>query len=155
MPLFFTSIKWSLSCFYSENFITSADWYREVPHRHTCCIGHASEERMSIQHITSDTSVADLVTNIKLCSIQYAFGWNSWVSTWATSQLWKMETDNIIQNTMLLYFMCTRQTNKNCNFQLLLSNGNCSYRSKLTTCLLQTLFSQEDEQNVQMNAFQW
>lgn len=46
---------------------------------------------MPIKDITCDTSVADLVTYVELSSIQYAFGWNSWVSTRAASQLWNME----------------------------------------------------------------
>lgn len=42
---------------------------------------------MSIQDVAGDTPVADLVTHVELSSIQYPFGWNPRVSTWAAPQL--------------------------------------------------------------------
>lgn len=60
---------------------------------------------MPIKDITCDTSVTDLVTYVELSSIQYAFGWNSWVSTRAASQLWNMKKKkkkSIGKNTNML-----------------------------------------------------
>lgn len=48
---------------------------------------------MSIQDVAGDAPVADLVAYVELSSIQDAFGWNSWVSTRATSQRCNMEEE--------------------------------------------------------------
>lgn len=60
---------------------------------------------MSIQDIASDTPVADFITYVELGSIQYAFGWNPWVSTRAASQLWKQNDKTVLLRITSVFFL--------------------------------------------------
>lgn len=72
---------------------------------------------MAIKYVTSHTAVADLVTNVKPCTVQYTFGWDSWISTGATLQFCNTEgeTENLDLFKYTLMF-CDYKISSKCNY---------------------------------------
>lgn len=69
--------------------LTSADGHREVPYRHAGRVGHAGEQRVSVQDVARDAAVADLVPQVEAGPVQDAFGRDPRVPARAAPQLWK------------------------------------------------------------------